>query len=75
MLVLSRKAGQMIVIGEGVVVRVVSIQGGTIRLGIEAPREVPVHREEVVRRREAYDSTPLSVDNPVPPIQLEDVPC
>ena len=48
MLVLTRKAGQRIVIGDGLVITVVSVQGGTVRLGIEAETKVPVYREEIL---------------------------
>lgn len=47
MLVLSRRANQAIVIGPDVVVRVLDIRGDQVRIGIEAPRSVTVHREEV----------------------------
>jgi carbon storage regulator len=47
MLVLSRKAEQEIVIGD-CRIKVLSIQGGRVRLGIEAPANVPVHRTEVL---------------------------
>lgn len=47
MLVLSRSKDQSIVIGRDVKITVVSIRGDKVRLGIEAPRELPVHREEV----------------------------
>lgn len=47
MLVLSRKPGEKIVIGDNITVTVVEIKGGKIRIGIEAPSNVPVHREEV----------------------------
>ena len=47
MLVLSRRANQAIVIGSDVVVRVLDIRGDQVRIGIEAPRSVTVHREEV----------------------------
>ncbi len=47
MLVLSRKENEGIVIGDGIVVRVMGIEDGRVRLGIEAPREVSIHREEV----------------------------
>lgn len=50
MLVLSRKSGEQIMIGPNVAVRVVGIQGNCVRLGIVAPRHVPIHREEVFRR-------------------------
>lgn len=47
MLVLSRKKNESIVIDERIVITVVEIRGDKVRLGIEAPREVPVHRSEV----------------------------
>ena len=47
MLVLSRKLNQSIVIGDDVHIVVVSIDRDTVKLGIQAPREVPVHRAEV----------------------------
>lgn len=47
MLVLARRTDEKIVIGEGIVVTVLAIQGNKVRLGIEAPPEVPVHREEI----------------------------
>lgn len=50
MLVLSRRRNEGIVIGQGIVVTVVAINGNRVRLGIEAPPEVPVHREEIARR-------------------------
>jgi carbon storage regulator len=49
MLILSRKCNEQIVIGEKIVVTVVSIRGGNVRLGIDAPANVSVHREEVHR--------------------------
>jgi carbon storage regulator len=50
MLVLTRKDHQRIVIGESIVVTVVKINGGSVRLGIEAPPEVPVLRDELTGR-------------------------
>ena len=47
MLVVSRKVGEKIVIGENIVVTVVEIDRGKIRLGIEAPKNVPVYRQEI----------------------------
>ena len=47
MLVLTRRANQSIVIGNDVVVTVLEVRGDQVRLGIKAPREVSVHREEV----------------------------
>lgn len=47
MLVLSRKLGEKIVIGDNIVVTVVKIDRNQIRIGIEAPQNVPVYREEI----------------------------
>jgi carbon storage regulator len=49
MLVLSRKVGEEIVIGNEIRVRVVSIQGNHIRLGLTAPQHVRIHREELLQ--------------------------
>ena len=47
MLVLSRKKNESIVINDNIVITVVEIRGDKVRLGIEAPKDVPVHRQEV----------------------------
>lgn len=47
MLVLSRKKNESIVINNDITIVVVEIRGDKVRLGVEAPREVPVHRREV----------------------------
>ena len=47
MLILSRKLGESIVIDGRITVKVIRVDGDIIKLGIEAPREVPVHRQEV----------------------------
>lgn len=47
MLVLARKKNESIVIGRNIRVKVLSVSGGQVRLGIEAPPEIPVHRQEI----------------------------
>jgi carbon storage regulator len=47
MLVLSRKKNEQIVIGENIVITIVDVRGDKVRIGIEAPAHVPVHRHEV----------------------------
>ena len=47
MLVLSRHRDESIMIGDDVVVTIVDIRGDKVRLGIEAPQDIPVHRQEV----------------------------
>jgi len=50
MLVLSRKVGETLVIGDNVTVTVLAVKGSQIRIGIAAPPEVQVHREEIYQR-------------------------
>lgn len=47
MLVLSRKKNEKIVIDENIIITIVEVRGDKVRLGIEAPRDVPIHRSEV----------------------------
>ncbi|MDX2467935.1 MAG: carbon storage regulator CsrA [Acidimicrobiia bacterium] len=47
MLVLTRRPGESIVIGENIVITVIEIKGGQVRIGIDAPREIDVYREEI----------------------------
>jgi carbon storage regulator len=51
MLVLSRKLGEKIVIGDNIMITVVKIERNQIRIGIEAPQDVPVYREEIAPQR------------------------
>lgn len=55
MLVLNRKANQQIIIGDNITVVVVAVNGDRVKLGLSAPRNVPIHREEVQRRLHAGD--------------------
>ncbi len=60
MLVLSRKKNESIVINNDIKIVVVEIRGDKVRLGVEAPKEVPVHRREVyeaIKRNEAEKAT------------------
>lgn len=50
MLVLSRKVNEKIVIGDNITLTIVSLEGGKVRLGIDAPPDVPVHRSEVAHQ-------------------------
>jgi carbon storage regulator len=63
MLVLSRKKNESIVINDDITIVVVEIRGDKVRLGVEAPKEVPVHRREVfdaIRRSEAAGTQPVA---------------
>jgi len=50
MLVLTRKNGEDVIVGENIVIRVLEARDGRVKLGIEAPRDVTVHRSEVKAR-------------------------
>ena len=58
MLVLTRRVNERIVIGDNVVVTVLEVRGEQVRLGIEAPRDVKVFREEVLLRDQHDAQTP-----------------
>lgn len=53
MLILTRKSGETITIGENIQIRVLGVKGGQVRIGVDAPREVAVNREEVFERVQA----------------------
>jgi carbon storage regulator len=50
MLVLARKVGQSIVISDNIEILVIEVRGDQVRLGIEAPRSIPVHRKELLEQ-------------------------
>ena len=50
MLVLTRKSGEGIIIGEDIKITIVELKGGGVRIGVDAPREMKVHRQEVFDR-------------------------
>ena len=50
MLVLNRKSGQRVVIGDNITVVILKIQGSQVKLGISGPKDIPIHREEVFQK-------------------------
>ena len=64
MLILSRQVNQEIMIGDNIRVMVIEIRDGKVRLGITAPRDVPVHRHEIYEaiKRDAIDTTDSDCD-------------
>jgi carbon storage regulator len=74
MLVLTRKVGEVIVVGDNIRLTVVEIRGERVRIGVAAPKEVVVDRQEVHDRRKdfcgeapALTPTPVAVIAPTPP--------
>ena len=55
MLILTRRVGETLKIGEDIEVTVLGLRGGQVRIGINAPRDVAVHREEILSSRDAQE--------------------
>lgn len=53
MLILTRRVGETLMIGDDVVVNVLGVKGNQVRIGVEAPKDVAVHREEIYDRIQA----------------------
>jgi len=67
MLVLSRRPNESIVINDKIVITVIEIRGDKVRLGIEAPRDVPVHRSEIYNAIQRAESEVPTPDDSVSP--------
>jgi carbon storage regulator len=75
MWVFSRKKNEQLVIHDNIFVTVIEIRGDKVRLGIEHPKEVPVHRQEVydaIRRLDSPTATPASPPPEPPPAHFPD---
>jgi carbon storage regulator len=74
MLVLTRSIGERLIIGNGEVsLHVLEVRGNQVRLGIEAPRHIPVHREEVYQRINANKNSYIAPPNTENTEKIEDV--
>jgi carbon storage regulator len=63
MLILTRRVGETLMIGDQVTVTVLGVKGNQVRIGINAPKDVSVHREEIYQRiRRDDDSAPSSAE-------------
>ena len=58
MLILTRRVGETLMIGDEITVSVLSLKGGQVRVGINAPRNVAVHREEIYKRIQLEQEQP-----------------
>lgn len=58
MLILTRRVGESLIIGDDVVVNVLGVKGNQVRIGVDAPKNVSVHREEIYDRIQAEKDHP-----------------
>ncbi len=68
MLIITRRAGEKVMLGEDIVVEVMEVVGNTVRIGFQAPRSIPVYREEIwdavrAENRAAAADAPASLPN------------
>ncbi|MES2489995.1 MAG: carbon storage regulator CsrA [Pseudomonadota bacterium] len=64
MLILTRRVGETLVIAENIEITVLGVKGGQVRIGVKAPRDVSVHREEIIERIKRGDEfTPAGSTN------------
>ena len=62
MLILTRRVGESLMIGDDVTITVLGVKGNQVRIGVDAPKEVAVHREEILNRIEAATGTAAEPD-------------
>jgi len=67
MLILTRRVGETLMIGDDVTITVLGVKGNQVRLGINAPRTVAVHREEIYKRIKGEQAAGSGPHEPLPP--------
>jgi carbon storage regulator len=60
MLILTRRVGESLMVGDDVTITVLAVKGNQVRVGVKAPKEVAVHREEILNRIEGLSSQEVS---------------
>tara|TARA_B110000261_G_scaffold115450_1_gene128922 strand:+ start:3501 stop:3689 length:189 start_codon:yes stop_codon:yes gene_type:complete len=62
MLILTRRVGESLIIGDDIVINILGVKGNQIRIGVNAPKEISVHREEIYNRIQAEKVDGKSID-------------
>lgn len=62
MLILTRKVGEVIMIGDDIMVKVLGVRSGQVKIGVEAPRALPVHRQEIFERIQSENGATNGTD-------------
>ena len=62
MLILTRRVGESLIIGDHIVINILSVKGNQIRIGVKAPKEISVHREEIYNRIQSEKADDKTID-------------
>jgi carbon storage regulator len=74
MLILTRRVGETLMIGDSVTVTVLGVKGNQVRIGITAPKDVAVHREEIYQRIHGEEAADRGDSDPQPMASLKSAP-